>query len=308
MPPKGKKMRTRQATAMLGLMLYLVLSPCQARATERGVTAYPDGIANFDAGAFPPPGVYLQYTFLYYNAPRIRANVPADSHGEVIANILRLVYSSKVGVLGGNWGAHLVIPLLYMGSHLAPQPISDYQFGVSNIAFSPFILAWHLGEYHITTGMDTLFPASYNPKRLASPAQNYFTFQPVLGLGWLPQWGLAAQIKLMYDFPTINYDPLVSTGARDYYKSGQAFHFDYCLDYAVTKNLRLGVAGFYYVQTTADVKDGHKIGNHGRQFALGPALKYDYQRWSFMFIPQFEMATLNRAEGQRYWVRVWYAF
>ena len=224
---------------MLSFSFYLLLSPFQAQATERGVTAYPDGIANFDAGAFPPPGVYLQYTFLYYNAPRIRANVPEDSHGEVVANIVRLVYSSMISVLGGNWGAHLVMPLVYLGSHLAPKPVSDYQFGVSNIAFSPFILAWHFGDYHITAAMDTLFPGSYNPKKLASPAQNYFTFQPVLGLGWL---------------------------------------------------------------------HGHKIGNQGRQFALGPALKYDYQRWSFMFIPQFEMATLNRAEGQRFWARVWYAF
>ena len=55
----------------------LLLSPFPAQATERGLTAYPDGITNFDAGAFPPPGVYLDYTFLY-DLPSSRINPMAD--------------------------------------------------------------------------------------------------------------------------------------------------------------------------------------------------------------------------------------
>lgn len=290
---------------VLGLVLGLGLLPLQAQGTERGLAAYPDGAENFFAGAFPPPGFYFQYYFLYYNAPLIRGAVPPESHGELVANVFRLVYSTKVQVLGANWGVQVVIPLVYAGTHLAPLPVSDYQFGVGNIAFNPLILAWHLGEYHITTGLDIIFPGTYSRTNLASPSQNYFTFEPVLGLGWMPKWGLGVNIKMMYDFPTNNTNPILG---RDYYHSGQAFHFDYCVDYAVMPNLRLGAAGFYYIQTTPDTMDGVRIGNQGRQFALGPAIKYDYRRWSFCFIPQFEMATLNRPEGQRYWVRAWYAF
>jgi hypothetical protein len=113
---------------------------------------------------------------------------------------------------------------------------------------------------------------------------------------------------MMYDFPTRNNDPLTITGARNHYHSGQAFHFDYCVDYAVHPKLRLGVAGYYYTQTTGDTADGRNIGFHGREFALGPAIKYDYGRFSFCVINQFELAAINRPEGVRNWVRIWYAF
>ena len=141
----------------------------------------------------------------------------------------------------------------------------------------------------------------------ASPSQNYFEFQPALALSWLTKRGLEAHIKLMYGFPTTNHRPIKLLGSRDHFKSGQSFHFDYCLDYAVHPNLRLGVAGFYYVQTTGDIQDGRNIGNHGRQFALGPALQFNYQRFSVVLMVQFEMATINRAEGQRFWLKGAYA-
>lgn len=292
---------------LVGLILCLGLLPLTAQATERGLAAYPDGAENFMAGAFPPPGFYFQNYLLFYNASRFREHTPPDTNADLVADVLRFIYSSKVQVFGANWGMHIVVPFVYSGIQFKPAPISDYQVGVGNISFDPVILAWHLGDYHITTGFEFIFPGTWNHHNPASPSQNYFTFQPVLGLGYLPKCGFGANIKLMYDIPTRNNDPLYLL-AQNSYQSGQAFHFDYCVDYAVRKDLRIGAAGFYYVQTTADKADGVTIGNHGRQFAIGPAIKYDYQRWSFCAITQFEVATLNRPEGQRYWLRLWYAF
>jgi hypothetical protein len=292
-----------------GLVLCLVGLPMAAQATERGLASYPDGAENFFAGALPPPGFYFQYYFLGYDAWHLRGfktfGLPPESHGEVIANVLRFIYISKIQIFGASWGAHVILPIVYAGLHLQPAPVSDYQFGLGNTCIDPLLLGWHFGDYHVTFGFDIDLPGSYNRHDIASPSQNYFTFRPVLGLAWLPKWGFGANIKMMYDFPTENDSPILG---QNHYQSGQAFHFDYCLDYAVLKNLRIGAAGFYYVQTTGDTVDGRNIGNHARQFALGPAIKYDYQRFSFCFIPQFEMATLNRPEGVRYWARVWYAF
>lgn len=299
---------------VFGLIFALGLMPLPALATERGAASYPDGAENFLCGAFPPPGFYFQNYFLFYNAVHVRGTAPPESHGEFIANTFRFIYSSKVEILGANWGAHIVIPLVYAGLHfrgLTPMgyiSLGDYQFGFGNISINPLILGWHFGEFHVTGGFDIDFPGTYGATRPASPSQNYFTFRPVLGLGWLPKSGFGANIKLMYDFPTNNTNPVQALGSRFEYHSGQAFHFDYCVDYALLPNLRLGVAGFYYVQTTADTQDGVKIGNHARQFAIGPAIKYDYQRFSFCFIPQFEVATMHRPEGQRFWFRLWYAF
>ncbi|MBW1917924.1 MAG: transporter [Deltaproteobacteria bacterium] len=290
-----------------GMILFIGVIPLSAQATERGLAAYPDGVENFFTGAFPPPGVYYQNFLMYYYADHFKGG-PPEVRIESFAQVFRLIYSSKVEILGGNWGMHVVLPLIYTGMRSKPINFSDYQFGLGNTCINPCILGWHFGDYHVTAGFEIIFPGSYNSSDAASPSQNYFTFQPVLALGWFPKSGFGITAKFMYDFPTNNEDPIKFTGARDHYHSGQAFHFDYCVDYAVLPNLRIGAAGYYYVQTTADTVDGREIGYHGREFAIGPAIKYDYKRFTFCLINQFEIAALNRPEGVRNWFRVWYAF
>lgn len=293
-----------------GLLMVLVLLPVSASATELGLTAYPDGIENFYAGAFPPPGTYFQNYMLFYTADRFPGG-PPNPDAFLFAEVVRFIYSSKFEILGGNWGTHVVVPLVYTDLKSTFQGVTianDQRFGFANSAFDPFIIGWHFGDFHVTGAFEILFPGTYNRSNPASPARNYFTFQPILGLAYMPKWGLGINLKMMYDFPTRNNDPLIITGARDSYQSGQSFHFDYCLDYAVLPNLRIGAAGYYYTQTTGDVRDGVDIGFHGRSFAMGPAIKYDYGRFSFCFINQIEMATINRPEGVRNWIRVWYAF
>jgi hypothetical protein len=293
-----------------GLLIFLVLLPFSASGTELGLTSYPDGIENFFAGAFPPPGSYLQNYWLFYKAGEFQGG-PPNPKAFVFVEAVRFIYSSKITFLGANWGTHIVVPLVYtsLNSKVPGMVIVDDQrFGFGNTAFDPIILAWHFGEFHVTSAFETQFPGSYNPNNPASASRNYFTFEPILAFAWLPKCGMEFNIKMMYDFPTRNNNPLTITGAKDSYQSGQAFHFDYCIDYAVRPNLRLGVAGYYYTQTTGDIVDGTDIGFHGREFALGPAIKYDYGRFSFCVINQFELAAINRPEGVRNWVRVWYAF
>lgn len=295
---------------IVGVLIVLLLLPLPASGTELGLTAYPDGIENFFAGAFPPPGFYFQNYWLFYTADRF-PNGPPNPKAFVFVEALRFIYSSKFTILGANWGTHVVIPLVYtdLKSTFRGFTIADDQrFGFGNIAFDPVILAWHFGDFHVTSALEILFPGSYNRDNPASPSRNYFTFQPILAFAWLPKWGLGVNIKMMYDFPTRNNDPLVITGARNSYHSGQSFHFDYCLDYAVLPQLRIGAAGYYYTQTTGDVVDGVDIGFHGRSFAIGPGIKYDFGRLSLSVVSQFEMATRNRPEGIRNWVRIWYAF
>jgi hypothetical protein len=55
------------------------------------------------------------------------------------------------------------------------------------------------------------------------------------------------------------------------------------------------------------MQDGRNIGNHGRQSALAPALEFNYQLFSVVLMVQFEDATINRAEGQRFWLKGAYA-
>jgi hypothetical protein len=169
----------------------------------------------------------------------------------------------------------------------------------------PTILGWHFGEFHVVSGLAIYMPGSYSADHFAIPTQNFFNFQPFLGMSWLPKWGLGANLVIAYNFPTANRNPLKLLGSRDYYQSGQAFQFDYCLDYAVLLNLRLGITGYYYVQTTPDIQDGRKVGKYSRVFGMGPGLKYDVGKVSFILVNQWEMAAKNFSEGRTFWVKLW---
>ena len=95
-----------------GLLILLVLLPFSASSTELGLTSYPDGIENFFAGAFPPPGFYFQNYWLFYKADQFLGG-PPNPKAFVFVEALRFIYSSKINILGANWGTHVVVPLVY---------------------------------------------------------------------------------------------------------------------------------------------------------------------------------------------------
>ena len=184
---------------------------------------------------------------------------------------------------------------------------NDYQTGLGNSTLTPIALGWHFGDFHLAPSFNVIIPGTYHRDSSASPSQNFFTFMPSLGMSWLPKWGLEANLVLMYDIPTINSSPLFPV--QNSYQSGQGLHFDYCLDYAVKPNLRLGAAGYYYQQMTPDIADGKNIGNHARVFAIGPAIQYNPTKaLTLQVINQWEMAAMNTTEGYRVWFNVRYGF
>jgi hypothetical protein len=45
-----------------------------------------------------------------------------------------------------------------------------------------------------------------------------------------------------------------------------------------------------------------------RVMGVGPGVKYDLGRWSFVFKSQMETGTRDRGDDLQNWLRVWYAF
>ncbi len=87
----------------------------------------------------------------------------------------------------------------------------------------------------------------------------------------------------MYDFNTPQNDYIIGpgnaakmgnpalTGIETHRTPGQEFHFDYSIEYALTKEFRAGVTGYFYQQTTNDYTAYGSIPNDkGRVFAVGP--------------------------------------
>lgn len=80
--------------------------------------------------------------------------------------------------------------------------------------------------------------------------------------------------------------------------------FNYSMDYRLLPNLQVGMSGYLYYPS----EDGFAFPRLGgdRVLGLGPGIRYDLGRWSFVLKSQLE--TGKRNEGMQNWFRVWYAF
>jgi hypothetical protein len=301
---------------LLSVSFLLAFTGVNVYATEGGGGAYPNGAEDFMSGAVPPPGYYFINYFLYYNADEFNnkhgKNIDKNFDLDVVANTFRFIYITKQKILGGYWGVHMFVPIVYQDV-TATTPIgvkSDTQTGLGDIIVDPFILSWHSKNWHFVTGIDIYMPTGrYDKDDMANTSRNYWTFEPIVAFTYMSDFGLEVSSKFMYDINTNNPD-------TDY-RSGQEFHFDYTVGYKI-QNWNVGVAGYYYKQVTNDEIDGEKVkfpeplgfedGFKGQAIAVGPAVKYSYKNMSFTLKYLWETEVEHRPEGQSLWVKFLYAF
>ncbi|OGP96072.1 MAG: hypothetical protein A2157_18960 [Deltaproteobacteria bacterium RBG_16_47_11] len=292
---------------------------------------YPNGVESILSGVAPPPGFYLKDYNYYYTATKLKDNsgdtlslardgVELDRLS-VYGTIPRFLWISKLNILGGFYGQHLFVPLLKVDMHLdaltpgGPIDLNDRRGGIGDLIYSPFIWTWHAksGLLHMVGALDIYIPTgAYNKKNLVSIGKNHWTFEPVFAItGFLPQHpNLSASLKFMYDFNTKNNDLLIGpstaakignpalAGLETDLRPGQEFHFDYSVEYALTKDFRVGAVGYFYQQIIDDKTGFGTVENDkGRTFAIGPGLWYNYRRWFFDLHAAFETATRNRPQG-----------
>ena len=306
-------LKRKAAGILLGLTLCgSLLVGTQAWATEGGGGAYPNGAEDFMVGAAPPPGTYFINYFMFYNAPGFKDNNGNNQVAfrkfnlDVYANVFRFIHMTKETFLGGNWGMHIFLPLVHQGVKvdvLGGPTLSNDWNGVGDVIIDPFILSWHLKNFHITSGVDIYLPTGNydpSPQRLANTGRGYWTFEPVVAGTFLTDSGFQVSAKLMYDFNTVNSDTN--------YMSGQEFHLDYIIGQKI-KNFDLGVGGYYYQQTTDDTNNGRTVPNNkGMTISVGPVVKYDYKNMSFTLKYYFELESCNRPQGNSLWAKFMYAF
>jgi hypothetical protein len=280
-------------------------------ATEGGGGAYPNGAEDFMSGAVPPPGNYFINYFNYYSADKLKTNTGATVDGfklNVAADVLRFIHVTDKKILGGFWGVHAFIPLVYLDvkldAPLTPGPMENSRASLGDIIIDPLILSWHGPNWHAATGVDIYLPTgNYDKSHLANVGRNYWTFEPIAAVTFLPGAGFDISAKLMYDINTKNSD---SPAGK--YLSGQELH----VDYAVGKKMgdvTAGLAGYYYRQVTDDEANDVKIkSNRGQVAAFGPVVKYDYKNMSLSLKYLFETEVRNRPAGDNLWFKFIYAF
>jgi len=327
------KNRSRSGLVLLGFLLFsfLLTSPSQVLAGGGG--SYPLGAESFMVGAAPPPGFYLKnYVYLYH------ADELKDNHGDnvgvfdevdVQADVLRFIWISKYQLLGGNYGQHLFLPLLNVDldfkAPVGPKHKKHYNdTDVPYLIYSPFILAHHLmgGKLHTVFSLpDIYIPTGDDKGNMAGIGHNYWTFEPVFAITYMPVPSWEFSLKFMYDFNTKQENCPTVYGFNVDRTPGDEFHFDYSASYAFNKSFRVGLSGYCYWQTTDDdydidgtlpppVQDLLKAdeGNHSQVYAIGPGIWYNYKNMFFTLRTQFEFEAKNKTEGQNVWFNMVYCF
>lgn len=284
------------ATAAVGL-----IAAQPALATEGG-SQYPNGAEGFMAGAVPPPGLYMVNYAMHYHASRINDKngnkLPFKTNLNATAEVPRIVYTSPYKILGANWGAHILVPLVRTSYNIAG--FQDNGFGVGDITINPFILSWHWKNFHLATGVDINMPTgNYDRHKMVNIGANYWGIEPLIAASYVTDGGFEVSAKFMYTYNTTN-------NTTDY-KSGSDFHMDYMVAQKFG-DWTLGVGGYWFHQLTDDKINGRDVDNRGKAFAVGPAIKYDFNGMSLIGKWQHETMSENRPQGDKFWLKFIMAF
>ncbi|KLV65685.1 hypothetical protein DJ535_01705 [Citrobacter murliniae] len=151
-------------------------------------------------------------------------------------------------------------------------------------------------DLHYVLSFDMYVPTGdYNQFDLSSLGRNYWVVQPVWAISYIPQKGVNADIKMMYDFNFRN--------GKTRTRSGQAFHADYALEWAFGNGWVIGLGGYNFIQTTDD--DGPNAAQAKvRAFSVGPSVRdANDKNWLPILKWQKETNVLNRPVGSQLYLK-----
>ncbi|HEU0197477.1 MAG TPA: transporter [Nevskiaceae bacterium] len=305
----------KKAAALCAAALAAGLAMTSTAYATEGSDQYPMGAENWGSALVPPPGPYLVNYMLYYGAALKDGggNTVPDSHLSVLVDAPRFIYVMPQRLLGAAWAMHFILPIERQQLKLAGA--SGTQTGIGNATFDPIILAWNVGSFHPTVGLDIDMPTGTYHKgdvwTTLSPGR-YWTFEPIVDMTYLSDSGWEVTTKFMYDFNTADHDYAGPAGVGRY-KSGQDWH----VDYLVGKHFgpwAVGVAGYYYRQVQNDRINGDVVaalpglwstGRRGRELAYGPTVSYTTpSHMEFVLNWQHESYVQNRFSGNRFWFKI----
>ena len=282
---------------------------------KEGGDQYPNGAETWLAGALPPPGNYFLNYFGYYSGDLVDGSGKKVPGAGVDAwfNAFRFVQITEHKILGGNWGWHVIVPVVHQDVNLGFGGKS--KVGLGDITVNPFVLSWHTKNWHWAAALDINLPVgaykSGDPR--TSIGANYWSVEPIFAFTYLGDTGWEVSAKFMYNIKSKNKDfrqPLAFSDPKATYESGDEFH----MDYLVGKRFgpwAVGLSGYYLKQTTNDKVNGQTIGvgpggiwsegRKGEVFAIGPTVSYT-TKGGVHFTGQWnrETSAENRFEGDKF--------
>jgi len=301
------KMKTkRRLQTVCFFAVASLLGSSGARATENGLATYPVGVNTVLDGVLPPPSATQFYSYTeYYFSNKFagadgKSSVPGF-HSEVLVDAPCVVHTWGPTLGPFTFSTGVVVPLFHLRVNVPGT--SGTRSALGDIIVHPLMLGYSNPShtFFAFVSLDVGLPTgAYSVNRVANTGLNTYAFEPNLSVTWFPnpKWELSALAQIEFNSPN---------HATNYH-SGNVATLDWLAGYSVTKNLQLGVQGFFLKQITDDTVNGQTAPNdgfRGQAIGIGPQLRYDLGPASaIVFKYQHEFAVRNRPQGERLWVEV----
>ena len=282
----------------------LLMSTTPLLATENGLEHYPLGVNTAMPGFVPPPG---EYVWLNYNQV-YTANTLAGTDGKkilpgfrlnVFAEAARYIYTWPTTWNGLTLSSQIVPTVVGLDINPAGHDFSRLSFG--DLSIVPVYLGYHTDAIHTIFGLNIWLPTGYYKQNDPSSAGlNYYTFGPEVGFTYIPDPKWEISFDVVAQFNTVN--------PKTNYQSGASFNVDYGLGYrplAGYQKFQIGLVGNIYQQFMNDTIRGSTVrdGNRGREFSVGPQLRYDIGHGGLLIKWEHEMGVENQPSGNRFWIQ-----
>lgn len=295
-----KMMRLLLTTLLLLFILFSI--PGAVLAGEGGSSAWIPGFRDLLGGYLPPPGTYLNNLVIIANLkddsnvaggkPRVTAN----------ADLLTITHVTKAKVFGGDYAISVRFPYMFnLDVQASPARLTgpggrhQSSSGFGDIVLSPMVLGWHKGKAHYMTASNVYFPtAPYDSTSIANVSRKRWVVEQDFGITYFADkhWELSGFLGY-----TVPFENQVTK-----YWSGNELHLDYAIGYHFDKNATLGLAGYYFTQTTPDSGRSAIFGSYeGQVTGLGPVFSYKAQDVTLKLKYTRDLDSRNRLNGDWYW-------
>lgn len=320
----GNRDASGRSVAKISLSLAVVAaatlsSPGPLRADEGGVSFWLPGMFGSLAAAPATPG--WTFAALYYHTSVDASGgrtlkrggsfvAGLDAKVDLVAAGPTYVFATPVlgaqaaiGLLGGYGRSHASIEATLTGpfGNSISGTRSETLWGFSDL-FPQASLKWNYGVHNFMTYVMGDIPVgAYDPNRLANLGIGHGAIDWGGGYTYLnPQTGLEFSAVTGFTYNFENNDTQ--------YKNGIDWHVDWGASHFLSKQLFVGVVGYYFHQLTGDSGAGATLGPFRSQVAgIGPQIGWLFPVGSdmqgYLNVKGYkEFAAENRPEGWNVWV------
>lgn len=265
-----------------------------------GGSNFLDGVAR--------PGAFFRGFVSAGSAPRFyddngRSRPGAHSLSTVVA-VTHAGFLLPHRVLGGYWGADLLVPVVHVTVNHDGDVASAT--GLGDVVASPLVIQWpgaHVDArpaFASRLSLSLVVPTgSYNQRAGVNTSSGVFSVNPYYAFTVMLTDKLETSWRFHYLWSAPNPRPTGNYGAEQV-QSGQAVHANAALSFALSPQARVGVAGYFLAQTTAARIDGHAVSRaRERVVGVGPAIRLSLGTFQITLSAFWELAAASRPAGFR---------